>query len=146
LRLRTLTFPAAEQAGLGCVEAAVDMGKYIIGVDSDQAMLFDESSPAKSNVILTSVLKNVDKSIVRALTKNNEGTLSWGTYESLGLAEGGVGLADNKYFQANVPQEIKDGISNAEKGISSGDTTVLSALVDSASDVQAMIDSVSPNN
>lgn len=140
-----ITFPAAEQAGLGCVEAAVDMGKYIIGVDSDQAMLFSESSPEKANVILTSVLKNVDKSIVRALLKNADGTLSWGTYESLGLAEDGVGLADNKYFQANISQEIKDGIAHANDEIGKGNVKVLSALTDSASDVQSMIDSVSPN-
>ena len=28
-----IIFPAAEQAGLGCVEAAAEMGKYIIGVE-----------------------------------------------------------------------------------------------------------------
>ncbi len=57
-----IIFPAAEQAGLGCVEAAAEMGKYIIGVDSDQAMLFSGSDEAKANVILSSVLKNVGDS------------------------------------------------------------------------------------
>lgn len=56
-----IIFPAAEQAGLGCVEAAVEMGKYIIGVDSDQAMLFDGVSEEKANAILTSVLKKVNQ-------------------------------------------------------------------------------------
>ena len=60
-----IIFPAAEQAGLGCVEAAVDMGKYIIGVDSDQSMLFAGVDEDKANVILTSVLKNVGDSLVR---------------------------------------------------------------------------------
>lgn len=49
-----IIFPAAEQAGLGCVDAAVEMGKYIIGVDSDQSMLFAGSDEDKANTILTS--------------------------------------------------------------------------------------------
>ena len=62
-----IIFPAAEQAGLGCVEAAAEMGKYIIGVDSDQAMLFSGSDEAKANVILSSVLKNVGDSLVKSV-------------------------------------------------------------------------------
>ncbi|MGD1820213.1 MAG: BMP family ABC transporter substrate-binding protein [Pleomorphochaeta sp.] len=141
-----ITFPAAEQAGLGCVDAALDMGKYIIGVDSDQAMLFDESAPDKANIILTSVLKQVDKSIVRAVKNNDNGILPWGTYESLGLAEGGVGLADNKYYQSNVPQNIKDAVVNAKETIDNGNVSVMSALTDSPEAVQAVIDSVAPQN
>ncbi len=62
-----ITFPAAEQAGLGCVEAAVEKGKYIVGVDSDQAMLFKGVDEDKANVILTSVLKEVGQSLLRAM-------------------------------------------------------------------------------
>ncbi len=141
-----ITFPAAEQAGLGCVEAALDMGKYIIGVDSDQAMLFDETAPAKANIILTSVLKQVDYSIVRAFEKNAEGTLPWGTFESLGLAEGGVGLAVNKYYEANVSDDITSAVAKAKENIDNGSVIVLSALNDDASAVQAMVDSVAPEN
>lgn len=140
-----IIFPAAEQAGLGCVEAAVEMGKYIIGVDSDQAMLFDESSPEKANVILTSVLKNVDKSIVRALSKNIDKALPYGTYESLGLSDDGVGLADNKYYQSNISQDIKDRIEKANKDIFNNNITVISALDSSSDVVNDIIDSVSPN-
>lgn len=140
-----IIFPAAEQAGLGCVEAAVEMEKYIIGVDSDQAMLFDESSPEKANVILTSVLKNVDKSIVRALSKNIDKSLPYGTYESLGLSDDGVGLADNKYYQSNISQDIKDRIEKANKDIFNNKIKVISALEASSDVVNDIIDSVSPN-
>lgn len=140
-----ITFPAAEQAGLGCVDAAVEMGKYIVGVDSDQAMLFDGSSAEKANTILTSVLKEVGNSIVRAIKKNNEGSLPWGTFESLGLAEDGVGIADNQYYQANVPAEIREAVNNAAALIDEGSVKVLSALNDNPNEVKAIIDSVSPN-
>lgn len=139
-----IIFPAAEQAGLGCVDAAVEMGKYIIGVDSDQAMLFDGVSEEKANAILTSVLKEVGNSLVRAASMEMEGTLPWGTFESLGLAEEGVGLADNAYYQANVPDDIKAAVEAANEDVMSGAVTVTSALHADAATSQAIIDSVAP--
>ena len=139
-----IIFPAAEQAGLGCVDAAVEMGKYIIGVDSDQAMLFNGVSEEKANVILTSVLKEVGNSLVRAASMEMEGTLPWGTFESLGLAEEGVGLADNQYYQANVPEDIKAAVDAANEAVMNGDVVVTSALHADTATSQAIIDSVAP--
>lgn len=139
-----IIFPAAEQAGLGCVDAAVEMGKYIIGVDSDQAMLFNGVSEEKANVILTSVLKEVGNSLVRAASMEMEGTLPWGTFESLGLAEKGVGLADNQYYQANVPEDIKAAVDAANTAVMNGEVTVTSALHEDTETSQAIIDSVAP--
>lgn len=139
-----IIFPAAEQAGLGCVEAAVELHKYIIGVDSDQAMLFDESNPEKANVILTSVLKEVGNSLVRAVELEQAGELKWGTFESLGLKENGVGLADNKYYQENVPEDIKAAVAVGKEAVSSGSVRVTSALNDGEGKAQSIIDSVAP--
>ena len=139
-----IIFPAAEQAGLGCVDAAVEMGKYIIGVDSDQAMLFNGVSEEKANVILTSVLKEVGNSLVRAASMEMEGTLPWGTFESLGLAEKGVGLADNQYYQANVPEDIKAAVDAANTAVMNGEVVVTSALHADTETSQAIIDSVAP--
>ena len=139
-----IIFPAAEQAGLGCVDAAVEMGKYIIGVDSDQAMLFNGVSEEKANVILTSVLKEVGNSLVRAASMEMEGTLPWGTFESLGLAEEGVGLADNQYYQANVPEDIIAAVDAANEAVMNGEVVVTSALHADTATSQAIIDSVAP--
>lgn len=139
-----IVFPAAEQAGLGCVDAAVEMQKYIIGVDSDQAMLFDGTNNDKANVILSSVLKEVGNSLVRAVSLEQEGKLGWGTYESLGLAEDGVGLADNSYYQNNVKDDIKAAITAAKEEVTSGKVTVTSALNVDESVSKEIIDSVAP--
>ena len=139
-----IIFPAAEQAGLGCVDAAVEMGKYIIGVDSDQAMLFTGVSEDKANVILTSVMKEVGNSLVRAASMEMEGTLPWGTFESLGLAEEGVGLADNQYYQANVPEDINAAVDAANEAVMNGEVVVTSALHADTATSQAIIDSVAP--
>lgn len=140
-----IVFPAAEQAGLGCVEAAVEMGKYIIGVDSDQSMLFAGVDEDKANVILTSVLKNVGESLVRMAKMEMEGTVPYGTYEDLGIAEDGAGIADNDYFQKNVPDEIKTEINNKKQEVLGGGVDIPTALGDAdQNEVQAIIDSVAP--
>lgn len=139
-----IIFPAAEQAGLGCVEAAVEMDKYIIGVDSDQSMLFAGVDEDKANVILTSVLKNVGESLVRMANMEMEGTVPYGNYENLGLAEDGAGIADNDYFQKNVPDEIKTRIEEERQKVLEG-VEIPTALGDADQDeVQALIDSVAP--
>ena len=139
-----IIFPAAEQAGLGVIEAALELDKYIIGVDSDQAMLFAESSPERANIILTSVLKEVGNSLVRAVELEKAGELPWGTYESLGLFEDGVGLADNEFFQANVLAEIREAVIAGREAVIAGDIVVTSALNDGEGRAQAIIDSVAP--
>ncbi len=123
-----VVFPAAEQAGLGCVEAAKELGKYIIGVDSDQSMLFKGTDEASANVILTSVLKNVDKSLVRAGEMYEAGTLPFGSFESLGIVEDGAGIAYNEYYETNVPAEIRDQVEAARDKVVNGEVTVTSAL------------------
>ena len=140
-----IIFPAAEQAGLGCVEAAVEMNKYIIGVDSDQAMLFKDTDEAKANVILTSVLKEVGNSLVRMAEMEIEGTVPYGSYENLGIKEGGSGIAINEYYEKNVPEEIRTQVAAAQEAVVNGEITIPTALGDAdQNEVQALIDSVAP--
>ncbi|NLC96648.1 MAG: BMP family ABC transporter substrate-binding protein [Erysipelotrichaceae bacterium] len=139
-----IIFPAAEQAGLGCVEAAVEMKKYIIGVDSDQAMLFKGVNEDSANVILTSVLKEVGNSLVRAVDLEQKGNLPWGTFETLGIKEDGVGIARNEYFDKNVPAEIKEEVINAYEQVANGEVKVTSALTDDSKIVEEIIRSVAP--
>ncbi len=139
-----IIFPAAEQAGLGCVEAATEMNKYIIGVDSDQAMLFKGTDEAKANVILTSVLKEVGNSLVRMAEMEINGTVPYGAYESLGIQEGGTGIAVNEYYEKNVPEEIRTKVSEAQNKVGQGEVQITSALGEDQTKIQAIIDSVAP--
>ncbi|MCD8083337.1 MAG: BMP family ABC transporter substrate-binding protein [Clostridiales bacterium] len=140
-----IIFPAAEQAGLGCVEAAAEMGKYIIGVDSDQAMLFAGVDEAKANVILTSVLKQVGDSLVRMAEMEMEGTVPYGKYEELGIKEGGSGIAINEYYEKNVPQEMRDEVEAKRQEVVDGKIDIPTALGDADQDeIQALINSVAP--
>lgn len=74
-----IIFQVAGQTGLGVIDAAKETGKYAIGVDSDQAMAFAESDPAKAEQVITSAIKKIDESIVRAIELHVAGELPYGT-------------------------------------------------------------------
>ncbi len=78
-------FQAAGADGLGAIEAAKEAGKFVIGVDSDQAHL----APAS---VLTSMVKHVDYAVYLASRDIALGRFAPGNHE-LGLLESGVGLA-----------------------------------------------------
>jgi len=112
-----IVFNVAGGTGVGILEAAAEDGRWAIGVDSDQYEIFKAQKPAIANRILTSMLKNVDNSLYRALKLAQEGTAPWGKAEALGIAEGGVGLARNDNFKKWTPADVVAAISAAERDI-----------------------------
>lgn len=138
-------FNVAGGTGIGGIEASVETGKWSLGVDSDQAMIYDAAGKADfANAIVSSVLKNVDYSLYRAISLHREGKLAVGTNETLGILEGGVGLADNKYFQSNVSQEIRDEIKALEEKVTNGEIEVVSAYGKTTEEITAIRDAVKP--
>lgn len=77
---------AAGGTGTGVMEAAKELGFYAIGTDSDQKYLAPE-------YVITSILKNIDKVVVRVVDEYTKGDFNAGL-EVLGLAEEGIGLTD----------------------------------------------------
>jgi len=112
-----IVFNVAGGTGVGILEAAAEDGRWAIGVDSDQYEIFKAQKPAIANRILTSMLKNVDNSLYRALKLAKDGTAPWGKAEALGIAEGGVGLARNDNFKKWTPADVVAAISAAERDI-----------------------------
>ncbi|MCF6334478.1 MAG: BMP family ABC transporter substrate-binding protein [Spirochaetales bacterium] len=123
-----ITFNVAGETGLGGIDAAKDRSLYTLGVDSDQYLLFADTDPEKASYIVSSMMKNVDFTIFRAIKKHMDGTLKYGEAEVLGLEKGGVGLADNENYQKIVPAEMRDKISEISKKIVSGDIKVGTAF------------------
>ncbi|MFN8377540.1 MAG: BMP family ABC transporter substrate-binding protein [Anaerolineae bacterium] len=126
----TMVFNVAGGTGQGMFEAAQETGNHAIGVDSDQAMVINESDPELAQSILTSMLKNVDNSLVRAFQMYQDGTLPLGQAEVIGIPEDAVGLAVNEIYDAATPQEIKDLLDAVKAAVVSGDIVVNSAFGD----------------
>ena len=123
-----IVFQIAGGTGQGVFEAAAEDGRYAIGVDSDQALIVEDADPDQAARILTSMMKNVDNSLFRAIDLHLKGELPYGQVESLGIAEGGVGLARNKFYEAATPDEVKATIDEAEQKILNGDIKVETAF------------------
>ncbi len=123
-----VVFQIAGASGLGVIEAAGEAEAYVIGVDSDQALIYADSNPDLAARIVTSMMKNVDTVVFRSLEQRVAGTLPLGESEALGLSEGGVGLAINDFTRAVVPAAILEEIETVRDGIIAGDITVPSAL------------------
>jgi len=137
-------YNVAGQAGLGQLDAAKDVKRYAIGVDSDQAAIFLTSDPDKAKLITTSVLKRVDNSILRAIEMHLKGTAPYGKAETLGFAEECVGLAKNDVYKEVVPSDIRAKLDDIEKKIMSKDIKVGSAFGMSTEDLNKLRNSVKP--
>jgi basic membrane protein A len=121
-------FNVAGQAGLGLLDAAKDKKRYAIGVDSDQYQLFKDSDPEKADLIVTSMLKNVDHSLFRAIKGTLDGTIKYGAAEALGIKDGGVGVADNANYEKLIPAEMRKKIKELEDKIVAGEIKVDTAF------------------
>jgi basic membrane protein A and related proteins len=115
-----IVFNIAGGTGVGIFQAAQEAKKNAIGVDSDQATIIKDTDPEQAKVILTSMMKNVDNSLYRAMQMYKDGKIPWGKAEALGVGEGGVGLAKNDIFSAATSAEVKAKIEQAEKDLEAG--------------------------
>ena len=108
-----VVFQVAALAGIGVLKAAKQVGKYAIGVDSN------ENGIAPGHVI-TSDLKEVGKSMYKVYKMIMDGTYKRGKVYSFGVKEGMVGLAIDKYTRQILPKDVIDRIVKIQKEIATG--------------------------
>jgi len=114
-----IVYHAAGGSGGGVFEAASEAGAKAIGVDSDQ---YNTADPSVQDVILTSMLKNVNVAVYEYLKSVNGGTFPSGvtTYD---LAVDGVGYSTSGGFIDDITGELDD----YKQQIIDGDITVPTA-------------------
>ncbi len=112
-----IIYHAAGGVGIGMFRAAQETGNYGIGVDQDQAL----SLPEYSDVILTSVVKNLKDGVYNIVEGISAGTYEPGTTE-LGLEENGIYLAP--ISKEKVSQEILDKVEEYKNKIINGEIVV----------------------
>lgn len=117
-------FPIAGGTGIGALQAVKDSGKLAVGVDSDQAAIFEPTDPAQAAVIFTSVEKKIGQSLLIALKGTIDGSQAYGKSELLGLKEGAVGISKNKFYDEIVPADLRAEIDALEQKIASGEIVV----------------------
>jgi basic membrane protein A len=107
-----IVYAAAGSTGQGVLKATADAGKYGIGVDSDQDNLY----PGK---ILTSAMKRVDVATYDAFKSAKDGSWKAGVHV-FGLANGGVGYAEDQWNKTILTAEAKKAADAAKADIIAG--------------------------
>ena len=111
---------AGGQTGRGVIEAARKHQKFAIGVD------IDEDHIAKG-FVLTSMIKRIDVSTYKEVTKISKGTFKAGITK-YGLADEGVSLSPMKFTKHLIPDDILKKLSNVKAKIISGEISVTDYL------------------
>ena len=139
-----IVFNVAGITGIGLLESSKEADKYAIGVDYDQALMYERKDPEVAKHIVTSMLKRVDLSIYRALKLHLEGKLQYGRVEKLGVADEMVGFAKNKYYLSIVPENIREKLDEMERKIENGEIVVKSFFGMSKEEFEELKRSVNP--
>ena len=111
-----IIMPVAGPVGLGSAAYCKETGScWIVGVDTDWTV----SASEYSDVILTSVLKNMDVAVFNAVKAAKDGTFKGGIYTGT-LADNGVGIAPVTGASAELNTEL----DTIKKGIIDGSIPV----------------------
>lgn len=119
-------YAAAGGTGIGVLQTAADEGVYSIGVDSNQNYLHPGS-------VLTSMIKRVDNAVYEAMTAGAD--LETGI-NVMGLANGGVGYALDKYNGRLITPDMMAAANDAADKIASGALTVHDYMSDNTCPVE----------
>jgi basic membrane protein A len=112
-----IIMPVAGPVGLGTAAAAQERGGvYIVGVDNDWFVV----NPEYGDLILTSVLKNMDVTTLNAIKAVQDGTFAGGVTVGT-LENGGVGLASFHNLESMVSSELQSELDTVRAGIIAGD-------------------------
>ena len=107
-----IIFHASGSTGLGVFEAARELKKLAIGVDSDQ---YDEAP----GVVLTSMVKRVDTAVFDTIKETKDGQWRNGVRD-FGLAEHGVTWVYDDRNKALIPDAVKARVDSLQALIVAG--------------------------
>ncbi|MFM7757071.1 MAG: BMP family protein, partial [Actinomycetota bacterium] len=114
-------YTAAGGSGAGTIQAAIEAGKWAIGVDSDQYLTSGDDEAAKA-VILTSMLKRVDVAVFETIKAVVDGDTSGGI-KVFDLSNDGVGYSTS----GGYIDDFVDQLEEIKAKIISGEITVPTA-------------------
>jgi len=140
----SIIYAAAGQSGLGVIDAAKELKKYIIGVDSDQALALEESSPEMAELIITSAMKMISNMTLDAVTRAMNDDVNYGSREFFGLANGAVGIAKNQYYEKLMSDEQRAYVDEVEEKIKSGEVEIIKTQGMTTEEIAEIRDSVRP--
>ncbi|NET71251.1 MAG: BMP family ABC transporter substrate-binding protein [Sphaerospermopsis sp. SIO1G2] len=107
-----VVFAAAGGSGIGVLEAAEEMGRYAIGVDTNQNSLF-------TGTVVTSMIKRVDKAVYETIISTYNGRWKSGI-KYLGLREEALDYAVDVHNRNLINLDIVETVEEARDKIMQG--------------------------
>lgn len=131
-----IIFACAGGSGNGVHHSAFENGKYVIGVDSDQSLMYKSDVNIQKH-FATSVIKDAGQVIYNSISQYiKEGKLPYGEYRILGLKDGAVGLVENDNLNNLLSENGKEKLKEAKQGIIDGKIKVDTALGKSQEEIK----------
>lgn len=132
-------FACAGGSGNGVHNASAEAKKYVFGVDSDQSLLYEDDKDIQER-FATSVVKEIGNAIYNVIGQYlDEGTLPYGEYKIVGLADEAVGIVEGAALDGLLSEEGKTKLEEAKAGIADGSVTVNSAIGREQDEIKAFI-------
>ena len=132
-------FACAGGSGNGVHNASAEAKKYVFGVDSDQSLLYEDDKDIQER-FETSVVKEIGNAIYNVIGQYlDEGTLPYGEYKIVGLADEAVGIVEGAVLDGLLSEEGKAKLEEAKAGIADGSVTVNSAIGREQDEIKAFI-------
>jgi len=113
-------FHAAGATGVGIFQAAQQERGFALGTDIDQSI----SETEFADVILASMVKNVDTAVYECIRSFHTGDFQSGSVSALGLSSGGVECVYGQEIGPDIPTDIKASVFDAERAIIDGNISV----------------------
>jgi basic membrane protein A len=112
-----IIYHASGVTGLGVFEAAREMKKFAIGVDSDQ----NDEAPG---YIITSMVKAVDVAVLETIRQVKDGSFTGGRVETFGLKSKGVDYVYSDKNKKMIPDDVRKRVEEIRIDIIDGKITV----------------------
>lgn len=110
----------AGAGGSGLFQACQDRGRFAFGADAPQS----ETASDFSDVILGSIIKGVDQSVINAIDRVVNNEYEGGVSFQLGAGEGGFEVPWGVDIGSEIPQSVKDQADTTIQQIADGEIDV----------------------
>ncbi len=115
-----IVYHAAGNTGTGVFRAAQEAGRFAVGVDRDQSVTLENFS----DIILASMVKRVDNAVYTSVESVVNDNFEGGAVNTLGLEQNGVEAVYGQQLGSEIPQSVKDEVSEVRQSIIDGDISV----------------------
>lgn len=132
-------FACAGGSGNGVHHSASENGKYVIGVDSDQSLMYKKDENIQKR-FATSVIKDAGQAIYNAIEQYiKDDKLPYNEYRILGLKDGAVGIVENQNLDILLSDHGKAILKEAKQGIIEGKIKIDSAIGKSQEEIKKLL-------